>query len=381
MIDSLIIPDVEVDSTDVEEYYFQQDGIYTRPEQVKIRHILITARALLEDEQSPYYGKITEEEAEAKAESLAFAIHDEIVNQGADFAKMAAEKSHDMTVDVNQGLIGWVKRRTFEHPFDSVAFALDSGEVSEPYKTDNGWHIIQVEGYFEGGFPPINDSIYSEVYGILFQQGVSRKTGALADSLSYDINLEYNDSVMNSNINKVDDWEWAAVLNEIDTIFAFELKAHEPEYSRLYQVPQTTPEIKREMARAVAIRMRLLQHAREMGIDRAPEVKEVEQKLRRKYARSIIEEDRFDQGWSPSDSTIQAYYEEHKDQFEVKKPYVVQYLITEDSLFADFLRDQADAGYDFRELATKFQSPDDDADIRAVDPGAVGRHNQPGRHR
>lgn len=87
-------------------------------EQVHARHILVA----------------TEDEAKQ--------IREQLVG-GADFATLAKEKSTDSTKDKG-GDLGWFGRGVMVPEFENAAFSLKVGEISQPIKTQFGYHIIQV---------------------------------------------------------------------------------------------------------------------------------------------------------------------------------------------------------------------------------------------
>jgi peptidyl-prolyl cis-trans isomerase C len=90
------------------------------PEQeVHARHILVP----------------TEDEAKAIEAQL---------KKGADFAALAKEKSKDPGA-AEGGDLGWFTKDQMVPEFAEVAFKLDKGQISDPVKTQFGWHIIKVE--------------------------------------------------------------------------------------------------------------------------------------------------------------------------------------------------------------------------------------------
>ena len=89
-------------------------------QEVRARHILVPT------------------EAEAKA------ILAEI-KKGTDFAELAKQKSKDPGAAAEGGDLGWFGKEQMVPEFAEVAFKLEKGQVSDPVKTQFGWHIIKVE--------------------------------------------------------------------------------------------------------------------------------------------------------------------------------------------------------------------------------------------
>jgi peptidyl-prolyl cis-trans isomerase C len=111
-------------------------------ERVRARHILVE----------------TEEEAKAiRAE----------IDAGKDFAEIAKEKSKDPGSGAEGGELGWFTADQMVPEFSDAAFALDVGEISQPVKSDFGWHIIKVE---EKRDKPGYDEVESELYQMLARQ-------------------------------------------------------------------------------------------------------------------------------------------------------------------------------------------------------------------
>ena len=74
------------------------------------------------------------------------------VKGGEDFAKVATELSKDPSG--NGGDLGWFTKDRMVPEFSDAAFKLKEGEISDPVKTQFGWHIIKVEGVRTKTFPP-----------------------------------------------------------------------------------------------------------------------------------------------------------------------------------------------------------------------------------
>jgi peptidyl-prolyl cis-trans isomerase C len=76
------------------------------------------------------------------------------VKAGEDFAKVATELSKDPAGQ--GGDLGWFTKDRMVPEFADAAFKLKPGEVSEPVKSQFGWHIIKVEGKRTKTFPPFD---------------------------------------------------------------------------------------------------------------------------------------------------------------------------------------------------------------------------------
>jgi parvulin-like peptidyl-prolyl isomerase len=91
----------------------------TTAEQAHARHILVK----------------TEDEAKKVVERL---------KAGEDFAKLAAELSEDTGSKNEGGDLGFVPHKRFVAPIDEAIFTLALHQVSDPIKTDFGWHVVEV---------------------------------------------------------------------------------------------------------------------------------------------------------------------------------------------------------------------------------------------
>lgn len=64
---------------------------------------------------------------------------------GEDFGALAKAHSKDPGSAQNGGELGWFAKGVMVPEFEAAAFALKPGEISEPIKTQFGWHVIKVE--------------------------------------------------------------------------------------------------------------------------------------------------------------------------------------------------------------------------------------------
>jgi peptidyl-prolyl cis-trans isomerase C len=67
------------------------------------------------------------------------------IKGGEDFAKVAAETSKDPGSKAEGGDLGWFTKERMVPDFANAAFAMKAGQVSDPVKSQFGWHVIKVE--------------------------------------------------------------------------------------------------------------------------------------------------------------------------------------------------------------------------------------------
>jgi len=97
-----------------------------------------TVKALKPEEEVHARHILVPEEAEAKAAL-------ERLKKGEDFAKVAGELSKDPGSGKEGGDLGWFAKERMVPEFAEAAFKLEKGQVSEPVKSQFGWHVIKLE--------------------------------------------------------------------------------------------------------------------------------------------------------------------------------------------------------------------------------------------
>ena len=86
--------------------------------------------------------KVNEEQKNATRLELV-AIRDRIL-KGADFTELAKQHSDDPSVTYNGGDMGWVGRGQMVPEYEAMAFRLEKNEISQPFETQYGFHIMQL---------------------------------------------------------------------------------------------------------------------------------------------------------------------------------------------------------------------------------------------
>ena len=118
MVEHLVA--LEVNEETIEAMYQEQVALQQTDDEVSLSHILVA----------------TEDDAQR--------LYDEI-QAGAAFETLVAENSLDTATRMERGSLGFVAPNTLPRPFPLVVANTQVGEVSEPFESADGWHILKVK--------------------------------------------------------------------------------------------------------------------------------------------------------------------------------------------------------------------------------------------
>lgn len=131
-IEKLLAPTITISDDEISAYFTTNKSTFDRPEQVQASHILVET-----------------EQAAAEVQSQ--------IGQGRDFAELAKEYSTDESNKDLGGDLGTFGRGVMAQEFEQAAFSLAAGEISEPVKTEYGYHIIKLAAKI-----PAQDAVLEE---------------------------------------------------------------------------------------------------------------------------------------------------------------------------------------------------------------------------
>jgi len=132
-----------VNDSELETYYRDNEYRLTLPEQVRVRHILLTWKPLG-----------TRDDRAAIREQMVPIL--EQARAGADFAELARTHSEDATAE-DGGDTGLFHRGEMVPAFEDVAFALQPDEISDPVETPFGVHILKLEERRDARLLPLEE--------------------------------------------------------------------------------------------------------------------------------------------------------------------------------------------------------------------------------
>jgi len=142
IIDRQVRRKINITDDDVERYYKLNQKNYRSKERARIRHILLTLSETAPAERV--------QSAMERAQGLY-----QRIQAGEDFANLASEYS-DGAGRTTGGDIGWVVRGTLIAGLEEVAFEkLKVGQVSQPFRTTMGVHIVKLEARESGSTLPL----------------------------------------------------------------------------------------------------------------------------------------------------------------------------------------------------------------------------------
>ncbi|SMN11873.1 Peptidyl-prolyl cis-trans isomerase PpiD [uncultured Candidatus Thioglobus sp.] len=201
------LDETQVDPESIATFYKENKQKFIKPEEIKVDFIELSSKniakdikvnedellTLYEDEKGRF---VKEEERQAQhilleSEELANNIAERL-QQGENFDKLAAEYSQDTGSKNNGGDLGFFGLGVMVPEFETKVFVMNEGEVSEPIKSNFGYHIIKlnkIKASTAKSFKSVRDEL-SEIYTKrATQKAIYNLTEQLAN-LAYEASLE-----------------------------------------------------------------------------------------------------------------------------------------------------------------------------------------------
>ncbi len=156
-VEKLLKPEIEITEEEMKTYFDTNKETFDVKEQVKASHILVD----------------TEEKAKEVKSKL---------SAGGDFAELAKEYSTDTSNKEQGGELGFFSRGDMVPEFENVAFSMKIGEISEPVKSEYGYHIIKVEekkaakaANYEENKAQIREALFGQKLPAAYDAWISKK--------------------------------------------------------------------------------------------------------------------------------------------------------------------------------------------------------------
>ena len=144
-------------------------------DQTLVRHILIQSSEIRSENQT---------------KELINEIYQELID-GEDFKQLARQHSDDPGSKMEGGELGWSSPDSYDPAFEAVMHSVDKGEISKPFQSSFGWHILEV---LDRRNEDISDDVrknraYSIIFNRKFEQELQRTLIELRSESYVDIKL------------------------------------------------------------------------------------------------------------------------------------------------------------------------------------------------
>ena len=354
-----MIVDSIIDMSKVDEYL---DHI---KEEVRASHILISYKgsqgAKIERSQ---------EEAEKLANEIAAKA-----KTGEDFSDLALKYSDDPSAKANKGDLGYFTWGRMTDAFQQAAFGMKPGEISDPIKTEFGYHIIKVvdrrpnpqydPNNLAASTLDIKRKLYSEK-----RQEASEKWKELSEKLKNEYHFAVNkdniaqiktitDKKRDEGKSKAEDYsndekdlvitQWDGGKVTLGDVFELYQRNFNQLHSRL-----NDPSAMEKIAENYGLQEMVVGIAKEEGIGQDEEVKEQIDEFTKNRLLALVDRKAVNEKVDVEEDEAKEYFENNKDQYKNEPEIEIWEIFVKDENLAKKLLKQAKSGEDFEKLAEKY---------------------------
>ncbi|MGB3424143.1 MAG: SurA N-terminal domain-containing protein [Castellaniella sp.] len=168
-----------IEEAQLKDYYEQNKTRYVVPARVSVSHILIKLPSGASDDVA--------KTALSKAEGIVTRARAEPT----EFAELARKESQDAGTARDGGRLGWIQRGTLPLPMEQAVFALKQGEISDPVKGPDGYHIFMADQVqpeqgesFEQARAKVEDEVRRQLAADRFADMATKLTSLVYDNPS-----------------------------------------------------------------------------------------------------------------------------------------------------------------------------------------------------
>ena len=208
---SRFVSSIVVSESAIQNEYDENQSAYVEPARMKTNYVELkvsdlaidfepseeTLQLMYDSRAAEFFGDeqrsvshilISVEDSEQAAESAARDVLTRLAN-GESFEDLARELSADSGSAEAGGSLGWINRGVTMPEFENMAFSLTEGEISEPVRSEFGYHVIRVDEIEESSLLPFEE-VRSELIELAVREQAESEFFVLREDAA---NLAYED--------------------------------------------------------------------------------------------------------------------------------------------------------------------------------------------
>jgi len=367
-----IIEKVQVQDSEITAFYDEnQEELFTKPEQFKVSHILIEIKTDTLQKGNSKKAKQAEIKANKEAQEKIESIYQR-AKKGEDFAALARQYSDEEGSKEKGGELGFLPKGRMLKEFEEQLTTLQPNEVSKPFKTKFGYHILKYTDKKPSELVELNKDTMDRIRLALAKDKQRKKADEYITDLKKRTNYVFNEEILNQDPDSVKDDPWILIMDDKDTTRFLKYKGELPSYKQYLKKDDLTLEDKKKLLTDnLSLFNLLIMQARKEGYDTLPEYVNEINDYRMKEARQKVITEGLLQGYIPSDAEVYDYYVAHRDEFPPDSSIHVYHIIFSDSLKAEEVLKKIKDGADFVEMAKEYYPGEKEIRDVAYDLGFI----------
>ncbi len=286
--------------------------------------------------------------------------------------------SDDVSKEENSGNLGWGSSGTWVESFENVAYALEPGEISEPVKTEFGYHIIKLNERRETNVEPF-EKMRDELIDIAYNRWrtkFSLRQAVVFDSLSTARPLVLDDSLVTDFIDRFirlsvnvfysDQFTTFDILDVFEDSLTVGYLGETPidkrwiyKYSKLVSIQRPNRFDSEKSFRSFVEQNRLGDllsgAAINLGLNKSDDYIKTKNVYLAKKSASLFDKLYVFEKINPAPQQLRDFYEEKKGEiYRIEDRVRVREVLLEDSLTAAEILERINNGEDIGDLATQY---------------------------
>lgn len=363
-----IVEKVQVQDSEITVFYNENLAeLFTKPEQFKVSHILIKIETDTLQKENSKKAKQAEKKALEKIESVY-----QRAKKGEDFAALARQYSQEDGTREKGGELGYLPRGRMLKEFEEQLSTLQPNEISRPFKTKFGYHILKYTDKKPSEVMELNKDLIDRIKASLVKDKQRKKADDYILDQKKRANYVFNEEVLSQNPDSVKDDPWVLILDNQDTVKFLRYREELEPYKQYLQKDDLTLEDKKKLlVDKISLFNLLILAARRGGYDTLPEYVKNVNDYRMKLARKKVLDEGVLLGYIPTEAEVYDYYLAQRDQFPPDSSIHVYHIIFSDSLKAEEVLKKIKDGADFVEMAKEYYPGEKEIRDVAYDLGFI----------